>query len=468
MSFNPPQFPAADQTYQYGNIIWRFDGTAGVWNIVDGSLVGEQGPPGPAGPQGPQGEKGNTGSPATGDDASIIVSNGFITARLGAVGTTGVLGVSNRFSVVNGIAYPLPASNGASGIASFDSVYFDVTSTGHVSIKGDLGVGGVTGDTVLGGVAIGVASEGGNVKRINNIGVTSFNGLTGAVTLTGDGGAVFGRGNNIIGARLADTSTTGVASFSSSFFSVNGSGVVSLASPYSVVGVTGIGFGNDVGLTGKINLTAADASMTITRNGNTISFASNAVGGAAAGITASPQQVLFSSGNGGTGSNNFVFNGLAATFGGANTQFTITGPTFTIGNNTVVRGGIYYDAAESAPYYPFENSPVLIKASDGSVQRIGINPSGTYVVGFDDGTEGNWTNAIGVAESVVVILQSSSGKTGAFGGGILTPSPPPVLGGLTGGVDVFTLMRIRHSSGAIKMAFPIARSMTGPNYSIGT
>lgn len=461
MSFNPPQFPAADETYQYGNIIWQFDGTAGVWNIVDGSLVGEQGPPGPVGPQGPQGEKGNTGSPATGDNASIIVSNGFITARLGAVGTTGVLGVSNRFSVVNGIAYPLPASNGASGIASFDSVYFDVTSTGHVSIKGDLGVGGVTGDTVLGGVAIGVVSEGGNVKRINNIGVTSFNGLTGAVTLTGDGGAVFGAANNIIGARLADTSTTGVASFNSSFFSVNGSGVVSLASPYSVVGVTGIGFGDDVGLTGKINLTAADASMTITRSGNTISFASNAVGGAAAGITASPQQVLFSSGNGGTGSDNFVFNGLAATFGGANTQFTITGPTFTFSPSTRIKEGVFVNPSEFAPWdagSPLGLSNLQVRASDGTVQRYTATPNSNFTISAD--SSGGWSNQTGVVETVIVAIQSLSGLTGQFGSDIVTEFPRPILLGVTGGIDVLSIMRIKTAGGGVTMGFVVSRGMT--------
>lgn len=439
MSFNPPQFPGADETYQYGNIIWQFDGTAGVWNIVDGSLVGEQGPPGPVGPQGPQGEKGNTGSPATGDNASIIVSNGFITARLGAVGTTGVLGVSNRFSVVNGIAHPLPASNGASGIASFDSTYFSVSGTGHVSLVGSL-----------------------------NSGVTSFNGLTGAVTLTGDGGAIIGAGNNTIRARIADASATGVASFPATFFSVS-NGAVSLSGPYGAIGVTGIGVGNsDPGITGRVTLTASGI-VTMTRTGSLITIGGEANSGAA--ITASAQQVLFSSGNGGTGSDNFVFNGLAATFGGANTQFTITGPTFNVGNNTVVRGGIFYDAAESAPYYPFGNSPVLIKASDGSVQRVRIDPTSlpTYSVGFDESVvPGNWTNTFGVAESVVVILQCANGKTGGFAEGILTPSPTPILGGVTGGIDVFTLMRIPYSGGSLKMAFPIARGMTGIAQSIGT
>ena len=467
MSFNPPQFPTADQSYQYGNIIWRFDGTAGVWNIVDGSLVGEQGPQGPIGPQGPQGERGNTGNPATGDTASIIVSNGFITARLGAVGTTGVLGVSNRFTVVNGIAHPLPASNGASGIASFDSTHFTVSGTGHVSLSSPPS-SQATGHTVLAGIAIGVANEGGNVRRIDNIGVTSFNGLTGAVTLTGDGAALVGVGNNTVRARLADTSVTGVASFNSSFFSVNNSGAVSLASPFSIVGVTGIGFGlNDAGLTGKINLTASGI-VTLARSGNTITIGGVGGGGAVAGITANPQQVLYSSGNGGTGSNNFVFDGLAATFGGQNTQFTITGPTFNIGNNTVVYGGIFYDASEAAPFTNFANSQIQIRGASGSVQRFSISPASSYTVSIDD--TGGWVSTPGVAESVVVIMQSTNGRTGQFNNDILTQLPTPILGGVTGGVDVFTVMRIAYTggNGLIKMAFPIARGMSGTNFSIGT
>jgi hypothetical protein len=192
--------------------------------------------------------------------------------------------------------------------------------------------------------------------------------------------------------------------------------------------------------------------------------------GGGSGITANLQQVLFSSGNGGTGSNNFVFNGLAATVGGANTQFTITGPTFTIGNNTVVRGGIFYDAAESAPYEDIANAAIAIKASNGSVQRIRINQTTppTYEVSIDETTLGNWTNVQGVAESVVVIMQSANGKTGSFNTNILTTDPRPVLGGVTGGIDVFTMMRIPYSGGSLKMAFPIARGMTAPNFSIGT
>jgi hypothetical protein len=392
----------------------------------------------------------------------MSVSDGVITARVATPGTTGVMSVSGRFSLVNGIATLLPASTGESGIASFDSQFFSVSSTGHVTLNGDLG--GSTGDTVLAGVAIGVANEGGNVRRINNIGVTSFNGLTGAVTLTGDGAAIFGAANNTIGARLATINATGVASFNSNFFDVT-DGAVALKSPYSVIGVTGIAVGSsDVGLSGTVTITAG-TNISIDRAGNTITINSSAVGGGS-GITANLQQVLFSSGNGGTGSNNFVFNGLAATFGGANTQFTITGPTFTIGDNTVVRGGVFYDAAESAPYQDAGNFAVNIRGANGSVQRIRIAPSNPYTISMDSV---GWTNALGVAESVVVILQCANSETGQFASDILTQDPRPILGGVTGGVDVFTLMRIKtDATDPVRMAFPIARGMTAPNFTIGT
>lgn len=84
--------------------------------------------------------------------------------------------------------------------------------------------------------------------------VTSFNGLTGSVTLTGDGGAVVGAGNNVIRARLADTSLTGVASFNSSRFSVNGAGQVDLLAAYQATGdtvITVVGSGIAISTDGR-------------------------------------------------------------------------------------------------------------------------------------------------------------------------------------------------------------------------
>jgi len=192
-------------------------------------------------------------------------------------------------------------------------------------------------------------------------------------------------------------------------------------------------------------------------------------GGGGSSITADKDQVLFSTINGATGSNNFLFNGLAATFGGANTQFTITGPTFTIGNETVVRGGVFFDSAEKGNYNTASGSTVSIAGPnlDGNVQRILYTPGSTnYTVNM---SASGWTDILGVSDTVIVILQSTNSFTGSFDTSILTPITKPILGGNTGGIDVFTLMRIGTGNGnSLKMAFPVARGMTAPNQSIGS
>ena len=201
----------------------------------------------------------------TGDGAAIIGrENAFVTARLAT-------------------------NTGVTGVASFNATRFAV-SNGAVDLAAAYQA---TGDIVQAGSFINIGAG----KTINNIGVQTFNGVTGAVSLTGDGGAVQGKLNNIVTARLADSSVTGVASFNSTRFTVSAAGAVDLAAAYQAtgdtvitvagsgigistsgktdtlfnIGVTGIGFGADVGLTGKINLTAG-TGITITRSGNTITF----------------------------------------------------------------------------------------------------------------------------------------------------------------------------------------------------
>ena len=181
----------------------------------------------------------------TGDGAAIIGrNNAFVTARVGAYGATGV--------------------------ASFDPRFFVVGSSGHVVLTGSYQV---TGDTVQAGTFINI----GTGKVINNIGVQTFNGATGAVSFT---------------VPLATTSLTGTASFNPNRFQVSATGNVDLITAYQVtgdtvqagsgiaigtdktitnIGVTGIGFGADTGLTGKINLTAGNG-MNLTRSGNTLSY----------------------------------------------------------------------------------------------------------------------------------------------------------------------------------------------------
>ena len=98
--------------------------------------------------------------------------------------------------------------------------------------------------------------------------VNNFNGTGGSVTMTGDGGAIFNvqtDKDNVIGARLASTSVTGVASFSSTNFAVaagqvtikdGGVANAELVSPFIVVR-------NDTGTTGDVQL---GNTLTITGN----------------------------------------------------------------------------------------------------------------------------------------------------------------------------------------------------------
>lgn len=136
------------------------------------------------------------------------------------------------------------------GVASFDPRFFGIGSSGHLVLTGPYQV---TGDTIQAGSAISI----GTGKVINNIGVTAFNGLTGAVSLTGDGGAVYGVGNNSIGARFASSTLTGVASYDPRFFAIGASGHLTLTGQY--------------GLTGGMVIRSGGITFSGTSN-NTISF----------------------------------------------------------------------------------------------------------------------------------------------------------------------------------------------------
>ena len=144
------------------------------------------------------------------------------------------------------------ASTSLTGVASFNSTYFTVGENGAVSLTGAYQV---TGQTVVSGYGINTVVSG-NTVTVNNIGVTGFNGLTGNVSMTG-AGALVGRGNNIIDARLASTSLTGVASFNSTYFTVGENGAVSLTGAYQITGQT---------------VVAGGPSQIVSTSGNTVTI----------------------------------------------------------------------------------------------------------------------------------------------------------------------------------------------------
>jgi len=143
-----------------------------------------------------------SGYQVTGD--TVVAGNRIAVSRSG-----------NQATIENAI--PIAASD-VTGVASFDEAYFSVNGVGAVALQPAYQV---TGDTVFAGTAISL-SRSGKTVTLSNIGVTSFNGATGAISYAPP---------------YATTSVTGVASFNSSYFSVS-SGEVSLASAYQATGDT--------------------------------------------------------------------------------------------------------------------------------------------------------------------------------------------------------------------------------------
>ena len=128
MPLDFPTSPVLNQTYTFAGSVWIFNGSA--WQLQFSGTVGNTGPTGATGATGPQGNTGATG--ATGPQGN--------TGATGATGATGPVG---------------------------DYV---------ISLRGLTGAVGLTNGSGIG------LSVSGNTLTFTNIGVLSFNGLTGAVT----------------------------------------------------------------------------------------------------------------------------------------------------------------------------------------------------------------------------------------------------------------------------------------------
>lgn len=154
-------------------------------------------------------------------------------------------GVVGGGSVVNSV-------NNASGaivVTGDNGAILKTTSSGTNTFTARVATASLTGVASFPTGDFTVTSGAVNLKDV----VRSVNGLTGAVTVTGDGSALFGYGNGTIGARNASTSVTGVASFNSTYFTVSAAGAVALAAGYQVTGDT----------------VSAGTGIQVTRSGNT-------------------------------------------------------------------------------------------------------------------------------------------------------------------------------------------------------
>jgi hypothetical protein len=388
----------------------------------------------------------------------------------------------------------LATNTGATGVASFNPTHFTVSS-GAVSVtsgpfltvrdEANQTVGLTFGNTftLTGGTGIDVRlSSGTNTFAVfgvtatapvaggGRLGLSYFNGTQ--FTIGADGG---------VSVNTASNSSPGIASFNASNFTVAG-GAVSLSGAYGRIGVTGIGFGNDVGLTGKINITAG-TNMTITRSGNTITLASGGGQGSGlpTGLTAQKDRLVFTNhveNQGLTHSANLLFDGTSLSFGGEGTRISITGPTASFSPRTAVLGGVYADFKERGFAWTINltaaaNPQVEIGPTGGYFQKIDlINLTGGYwssnpnaLIEFRP-TSSGWSDVPNTVESVLVIArQRTSGRLAAFPyftdlGTFITHNDP-VMMGVTGGVDIFMITRYKTDTSEIFFGQSLARGMTG-------
>jgi hypothetical protein len=181
------------------------------------------------------------------------------------------------------------------------------------------------------------------------------------------------------------------------------------------------------------------------------------------------QQVLFVDAAipyGASGNNNLRFDGTALTFGAdTSARMTITGDNLRLGYKMEVHDGIFTTPAERSPYQDLGSIATLtINATGGSIQRYKVTPQANFKVTAGSG----WHPDSTVTETIAVIIQTTNGITGEFDASVLTErgSRKPVLLGVTGGIDIISLMRIKTTSGGLTMGFQIANGMTAANFSI--
>ena len=315
-----------------------------------------------------------------------------------------------------------------------------------------------------------------NILSGSLIGERGPQGLPGPAGTAGDAGTAGITGPGYTGATLL---ANGTLEITFGEYTSNTTFVQTLVNLGRVRGHTGPGYtGATITTTGDFSLTFADWST-----GNLVSTRMHigtirGITGTTGPVGATAPQVVFAIRDGGgvlgaSGNYNFQFNGTTAHFGGANTRFTITGPTMQIGYNTVVEDGVFKSPRELSGYRTVSSTSTLnISPSHGTIQRIYFTPdTGTVTINADSS---GWSNITGHSETIVCFIKTNSDQvnTGKFADNIVCTSPRPndiCNHGVTGVVDMITLMRICTGTGkGLTMGFYVSRGLTnstGPDRS---
>jgi len=449
--FSPPPNPSDGEAYTFGNLVWNYEADNGVWNIASGTIIGGQGATGPAGSNGTNGTNGTDG--VTGATGATGATGGFIgflyTFRHPSTATfttsnlppNGVIGfasntVGSNTLFINDIDQG-GATNGTA-IGRFDDST-DNSSDGTIFIRCTFSLTGESvftqGTTLTNTVSSGIATK-------------SFGGTldTALVDLPPDGSLV-----SLVHFRTGNRGAVG------------SQGVAGLTG----AGVTGFSVGSDGILRGVfINRGASEPQIA----GQTGDITLGYIKGTTGPVGGTTQQVLFVDAAvpyGASGNNNLRFDGTALTFGAASSsaRMAITGDNLRLGYTMEVHDGIFTTPAERSPYQDMGSiSTLTINASGGSIQRYKVTPQSNFRVTTGSG----WHPDSTVTETIAVIIQTTNGTTGEFAASVLTErgSRKPILLGVTGGIDILSIMRVKTSSGGLTMGFQVANGMTAANFSI--
>ena len=444
----------------------------------------------------------------TGD--TVAAGTGIAVSKSGNTSTVTNSGVLSFNSATGAVNYsPAIASSSVTGVASFNSTYFAVGGNGAVTLAGAYQV---TGQTVVSGGGSQTVTTSGNTVTIDNriasasvTGVALFTSkyfnvnasgsvslsdaydVTGQTVISGGGSQTISRSGNTatIDNRIASTSLTGVASFSSSNFSVSANGVVTLSKAIADTliassSVTGVASFKstffDVGATGVVTLAsayqvtgdtiAAGTGISVSRSGNTSTItnigvqsfngATGAVGYSPAIASASVTGVASFNSTyfavGGTGvvtlASSYQATGQTVVSGGSSQLVSTSGNTVTI-DNRVATASLTGVASFNSTYLTVSNGAVSL-ASAYQVTGDTV-AAGTGIAVSKSGNTSTVTNS-GV--------QSFNSATGA-----VNYSPAIATASVTG-VASFNSTYLTVSNGAVSLAS--AYQVTGDTVAAGT